>query len=371
MSTTITSKNTKKRFMELDLARGSAIFFMVFVHVLEMYGQSSVFFSSFGRVIFFFGSPPAAPMFMILMGMGLVYSRNQSASLIIYRGAYLFLLGFLLNIVRYLIPFLLGTSLGFLHYQALWDVPILHLLTEIDILPFAGLALMFFGLLRRMKLPFSAYPIIALCFSLLSNWAIGFQSGNTILDWILFPFVSNAYNAYFPFVVWIVYPLLGFFLGSLLQRKRDSRGAFYKSCAIIGLLGFGLAYLLSRSDPEVFLAALGLAPEPWDYFTHGSLGHLTIISFLLVWLAGFYKIGPKLPQWIQDKLAFWSQSITSFYFIHWAIIGFSMIFIGMSTLSWPEVLLAMLLVMVLADRGTNVYLSAFPNGIWKKLRSKR
>lgn len=65
------------RQRELDVAKGLAVIFMVLVHVYEVYG-GSVEGTTFSHVVEFLGSPPAAPVFMFLLGVGVVYSRKNT-----------------------------------------------------------------------------------------------------------------------------------------------------------------------------------------------------------------------------------------------------------------------------------------------------
>lgn len=60
---------TKQRLDAVDLARGLAVLFMILVHTLEVYAHPAVANSPFGETIKFFGGPPAAPVFMMLMGL--------------------------------------------------------------------------------------------------------------------------------------------------------------------------------------------------------------------------------------------------------------------------------------------------------------
>jgi len=90
---------TKKRLDAVDLARGLAIVFMIAVHMLEVYADKYVQNSIFGGIIEFLGGPPAAPVFMMLMGLSFMYSRKKDLKTSIIRGVKIFLLGYLLNIL--------------------------------------------------------------------------------------------------------------------------------------------------------------------------------------------------------------------------------------------------------------------------------
>ncbi|MCD6516885.1 MAG: DUF1624 domain-containing protein [Candidatus Aminicenantes bacterium] len=58
------------RQTELDIAKGLAIAFMIFDHVLECYASTQLENTVFADVIYFLACVPAEPVFMFLMGVG-------------------------------------------------------------------------------------------------------------------------------------------------------------------------------------------------------------------------------------------------------------------------------------------------------------
>ena len=75
MNTTLTTN--KHRLYELDIVKAIAILFMVFDHLLEEGASDVLAESSFADFIYFMAMIPAAPVFMFLMGLGFIYSRNR------------------------------------------------------------------------------------------------------------------------------------------------------------------------------------------------------------------------------------------------------------------------------------------------------
>ena len=85
------------RQKELDFAKGLAIIFMVLVHTGEYFqGESGELYE---RIVEFLGSPPAAPIFMLALGVGIVYSKRNDASTLLKRGVKLLALGYAFNII--------------------------------------------------------------------------------------------------------------------------------------------------------------------------------------------------------------------------------------------------------------------------------
>lgn len=87
---------------------------------------------------------PAAPLFMFAMGVGLVYSRRQTASYALTRGATLLVAAYVLNALRTYIPVSIGLKAGLLSQDVIWYGDPLMSLLEVDILHFAPPGLPFF-----------------------------------------------------------------------------------------------------------------------------------------------------------------------------------------------------------------------------------
>lgn len=135
------------RQFELDIARGLAVLFMIAVHTLMVFADPAFRDSSVGTIIDFLGSPPAAPVFMFLLGAGLVYSRKSNPRGMIRRGLGLFAMGYVLSLFRLVLPASVGLWLG---RPAPLPFTPLDALFIIDILQFAGITLVFFGALKAL-----------------------------------------------------------------------------------------------------------------------------------------------------------------------------------------------------------------------------
>lgn len=58
--------------MELDIARGLAVLFMIAVHITLVFSNDHVKSSLYGLTIEFLGGIPAAPVFMFVLGVGVL-----------------------------------------------------------------------------------------------------------------------------------------------------------------------------------------------------------------------------------------------------------------------------------------------------------
>ena len=140
--------NTKRQ-LELDLARGLAIFFMILVHVQGNYSLITLQKSSFGFIIDILGGILTAPVFMLVLGVGIIFSKKSEPKLLLKKGLIIFCLGYLLNLLREVIP-------NYLFWKITRDYEYFTYGVEsfilVDIFQFAGLALIFFGIMKYFNI---------------------------------------------------------------------------------------------------------------------------------------------------------------------------------------------------------------------------
>ena len=181
----VTTQNN--RLLSIDLARGLAVFFMIAVHTLEVFASEEVKNSVFGQIIEFFGGPPAAPVFMTLMGFSFMYSRKSELKPRLLRGFKIFLSGYILNILRGVVPFTLSTQLE-MDIAKTFPLEKLNeytILTIVDILQFAGIALMIMALIQEFKINKYVILFSAFLISMLSPFLWGLNLNIPVIDQIL------------------------------------------------------------------------------------------------------------------------------------------------------------------------------------------
>ena len=132
-----------KRFPLPDLLKGFAVFLIVPVHILETFidfpGRESVF----GKTLLFLGGPIAVPVFMLVMGYFLAKNQKPFAPNF-FRGIKIFMAGFVLNIG---LNFHLLLKIQF----AGWQLNPWEYIFGVDILYFAGLAIILLSVLKTLK----------------------------------------------------------------------------------------------------------------------------------------------------------------------------------------------------------------------------
>ena len=226
--------------MCIDVAKVAAIIFMVADHCM-MYGGASV-----EQGLGFFtdsllGGPLAAPVFMACMGIGVAYSRRNDAASLFRRGWRILAASYILNAVRAAVYLPLGWFGG----DAMYYHKFVHLFFVVDILQFAGMALMLLSLLRKLNAGVRTVATVALAMSFAGS-LVSEQAGwivNAVHTDILaidvplslivglhgyniaYPETPFVYSA-FPLLNWFVFVAFGLVAGTLLRCCRNTDKLF-------------------------------------------------------------------------------------------------------------------------------------------------
>jgi uncharacterized membrane protein len=301
----------KKKSKTFDLCRGLAVIFMIFVHVLGLYAHPKVYASSFGYLIDFLGSPPAAPVFMVIMGILFMYSsRNKSLESAIKRGLILFTLGIVLSFLRS--DLLLFYWANPVDYSAFW---------EVDILQFAGLAYICMALIRHYFPKPLHWLYMAISIMMISPYLWGIEARHLTLDWLLHYLWGSDELVYFPLFHWLYYPLMGMVIGHLIKSIGEEEVLKVLSRLGLGLLILGSLISLTNLDFHV-----------GDYFRGGQGSVIWISGFVLVWMRLARGVTSKFNDSITvNTICYWGRHTPKIYIFHWLLISWGTLFIKESS----------------------------------------
>jgi uncharacterized membrane protein len=337
------------RQAELDIAKGLSILFMLLVHCFEEFTAWPLQPSVSTYIIEFLGSPPSAPVFMFALGVGIVYARKGNAKALMLRGVRLLILGYVLSFFRDFLPhYLLYVKTG----QASYFTDAVNLFLGVDILQFAGLAFLFFGVAARLRFKPAHYALAAVVCAGANLLLSGVIPENPALSVLLGLFWGTNEYAWFPFLTWILYPIFGCLFGQFLVRCLD-KGRWYR--AVLGasfpILALFLIYsFLMGVD---FGASDGFYQEA--YYHHDMMGNIVMISFVVCWMSLIYLFSSHIPAVVGQTLSRWSKNITVIYCVHWLIIGWSLTIMDLP-ISLPWILLYFVALVVVSDLFSVYYL---------------
>ena len=342
----VTGITGRERVRAFDLAAGLAVFFMILVHVLWHWGAPDTWTTPIGEAISYAAGPTATPVFMFLIGASLGAARGSGADTLVARGVWLFALGYLLNLLRGVIPYLLGTATGVITAEQVAPYTPWWLGTTIDLHHVVGLSLIVIALLRTRVKPGWLWLAIAGVLVLVAPWLRAVTFGSPLLDAPLTPFLGSAPNVYYAVVPWLAYPLAGAVFGAMMARSSD-RTALFRRAGLVGavlLLIGGALIAVQRPTFDVY-----------TYWRQPASFAVAIMGIVLVWLA-LCDLATR-RRWLDRWFGFfysWSDRVIAIYFTHWIIVGWGVGLVGFRALSLGPVLLAMAAAVVATS-----YLSRF------------
>jgi len=327
-TTSPTEKPKGGREFEIDFAKFLAILFMVLVHCFD-YSTLGLEGSTPARgLIEFLGSPLAAPVFMFCMGIGMVYSSHSDPSSMAKRGVKLIAIGYLLNLYRSLIPaamYLSGMQ-GWEQTRPLFVAMIFC----VDILPFAGLAFLFFSLVKKTGMRMQWCAIIVLALLLLSQAVPEIGDDSFIPKYLVGLFAYQNDFTSFPLMQWLPFPLAGIFFGEKLKGAKNKDELYFSAMTIgiIALVGASVIGILSGREIRDFYTT--------TYLDMDFIQVAWTLGVVLLWLGVLHlvskafltevpggkpsKASPGTGMRIREFATFCSRGITKLYIWHWVIL---------------------------------------------------
>ena len=295
---------------ELDLLKALCVVGMIFVHVFLDLGENTMpsVLDDYGTE--FFG----AATFMIAMGIGMCYMRNQTPKSYVIRGFGLLTIGQFLNIMRNSIPSLIAwwaTGKQFFIANAL-------LVLQSDILSFAGLAYLLMALLKKCKLKNGVILGIgaAMSAAALICWHTVPQPGSYLGKQMLGYFIITDAEAYFPLLCYFIFVAFGYFVGGYYPYIKDKNGLANR----VMLICFPLAaiYYFFRFTCEwSWLPELGSDMQyNMKPFPDAIATCLFTLAFLALLCRFVSAIGGKLPPFVLH----FSKYINNYYCLHYMFV---------------------------------------------------
>ena len=295
---------------ELDLMKALCIIGMIVIHVLLDLGSDVLpeTLDDFGTE--FLG----AANFMLCMGIGMRYSRNQSAKGYLLRGFALLTVSQFLNLLRNALPNLIAYWI----LKDQWFIANALLVIQADILSFAGLSLLFMALLKKLKISDLGILIISVVlslFALIAYYRIP-SPESYLLSQIAAYFVITDAEAYFPLFCYFIFIAFGYYIGGWYLRIKDKDGL--SSRILLICLPIAVVYYAIRIPTDIsFLPELG---SDLQYNMNTTPAAIATCLTSLVWLALFYKITKRFRNGLPKLLMNFSTYINAYYCVSYVIL---------------------------------------------------
>lgn len=299
------------RQLEFDLTKAVTIILMIWTHTYE--AMSTGFEPSLSSINSYVrGSIAGAVTFMFCMGIGLSYTKHNSAQECKERGVKLLTTGFTLLLFREVIPTLLNSWI----YNRPEELVNLVFGFCVDILQFAGLAFLLVGYLKQLRIGYGGMVIISFVLSILATLLEGVSTGCYPLDQILGFFWGTESESYFPLFNWFIFVAVGQWVGDKYQYIQDKKSFHIISLLVGTLLCVAYIYVSFNVEQNIFK---GLTGEIY-------LGHRPFFDALICLpinvgqISMFYFISKLIPEKAIPTLVHPSKHINQYYCISWVIL---------------------------------------------------
>lgn len=307
------------RQIEADIAKAICIVGMILIHSNEVVNGFAAPAGAYQFVMIkvlncIFG----AGTFMFCMGMGIAYSHRSTPEYLMMRGLRIFVLGYLLNIVR--------SALFFLIFDLR---SILGCIFALDVLQFAGLALFLFGLLKKIKVNDVLLTVIAVLMNIAGSLigTIDFESDAADLGLGLFinTLDLETLNAgVFPLLNWFLFVVAGYLFGKLLRHVADKK-KFY--LIFSGISGAVVAAYMLVAIPR----RLGMMGSLISYYCI-RLYDVAVCVCAAVFVLGVYHfLSIILPVKFKNAITEVSRNVNIIYCLQWVLITWSWFIIAAAT----------------------------------------
>ena len=331
-----------KRYYDIDLIRVICIICLPLIHITEYWGIEDscggFLVESFNDIFYypcFILTSFVAPMFMLIMGINICFSKKNTPKDLFKRGITLLIIELILNTLRYAIPGLIGIIFS-PNNEVRIDVlkMIAFGMINSDILAFAGLTFIVFALFKKINLKPLYILIISFSLYLINEFVIANLLSPTIdnnLHYMLCNLIGNFIyinsDSTFALLEWLIVPAIGYYI---LKDKEDNK--ILKSYIIITTI----CLILSIT---VIIPSIINNREILSIFSH-NVNHTRMdyvclitnvsICFILLFLGHLlYRIDKiKNNEKFNQFIAYFSSNTNNYYIIQWIIVGFGMFICG-------------------------------------------
>jgi len=333
------------KIKSFDLVRGFALFLMVNIHIMEECALPDFTESFYAFIIHLLSSPLTASVFVFAMGVFFQISKHATLKQSIIRGIKLIALGYFLNFVRFTLPVFFALQFDILTLEDIAPKTLSSYMRINDILQFAGLALIFLAILKHFVKSSFTYLFLSIFIIAISPYLWDFSTSNKYINLILENFWGDNIYMNFPFFPWIAFPMLGMFYGYWLKNCKNIT-TFWIYSSVLGLIMIPIGLYLVSLNPEFVsfeeIHSYSVGCTDFDVMIY-MVGTILFFIPFCQWLI---KILPD--NFVFNRLYYWSNNITSFYIIHWIVVGWLVIDIYDSS-SFGSIML-IIVVLICTDR---------------------
>ena len=337
---------------EFDYLKG---FFMVFIFLVHAYQATSSHEDIVIKIVYGFATLSGAAIFIFVMGMGTVYSRQSEPKMLAKNGIVMIAYQYLSNIA-----YLAALTLPYLFVRNTLDDKqvyyglLAQYLQFINIFFIAGIIYLALALAKKWKLPAVGYAVGGLLFAIAAPFLYGRPVDVPVLGYIVKIIIGDDYFISFAAVYFLSYAFLGVAFGHLLQRVKDKK-AFYgwvmPLCAVIALVWWIVTIKKYGFGDELYQYLCIAYAQPDLFHVAASIAHILFFAGLLYFGDGAMKKSGVFGR----QLLYYNRHISKYYAIH---IGVYLVLYGFhkyAAFSSPQCWLLTVLCMIITGGIVRLY----------------
>lgn len=311
------------RQREFDYLKG---IFMLFIYLIHAFQATLSPEDPIIQGIYIFATMSGAAIFIFVMGIGTVYSRNASPAEFAKSGVRMVAYQYLNNIayVAALLlpyPFVSGklSEAGTGNFKLLIEMYIQYT----NIFFITGIIYLVLSLFKKMDMKIAGYVIIGAAVSIAAPFLYGTPVDVPVIGYVVKLLIGDADFVSFTPLYFLSYALFGIVFGKILRHVKD-KVKFYRMLVVPSIAVVVVWWVLTFTKygfdlSEMFIAFSDTYTHPNLWHVVASLAHIFIFAVIFFFLEEIRRKDgrtgePKNP--IAKQLLYYSKHISKYYALH-------------------------------------------------------
>ncbi len=311
------------RQREFDYLKG---IFMLLIYLVHAFQATITPEGGVARWIYMFATMTGAAIFIFVMGIGAVYTRNAAPGEFAKSGVRMVIYQYLNNlayVAALLLPYpivsgrLTDAGKGSLRFLAETYIQ------YTNIFFITGIIYLALALLKMLNVKTIWYVVIGAAVSIAAPFVYGTPVDVPAVGYLMKLLIGEADFVSFTPLYFLSYALFGVAFGKMLKHVKDKSG-FYRMLAVpsaaIVLAWWGMVFWKYGSDVSGmydFLTSAYTTPDIWH--VAASLAHIIVFAAIFFFLEEARKKGggqgePKNPA--AKQVLYYSKNISKYYALH-------------------------------------------------------
>ncbi len=308
------------RQQEFDHLKG---IFMLFIYLIHAFQATLSPEDLVTRWLYMFATMSGAAIFIFVMGIGTVYSRNTAPAAFVKSGLRMVVYQYLDNIAyvaALLIPYpFVAGGLSRNGLERCWFLARVYI-QYTNIFFITGIIYLVLALLKKLDVKTIGYVVIGVAAGISAPLLYGTPVNVPVAGYLVRLLIGEADFVSFTPIYFLSYALFGVAFGKLLRRVEDKAG-FYRILAVassvIVVVWWALVFGRYGSDLTEMMAVLSAAytcPDLWH--VAASLAHILLFAAVFFYIGESRKkrCGPDSP--VARQILYYSGHISKYYALH-------------------------------------------------------